>query len=499
VLNQNLTAWRSAPSGFAIELTVLGWLAEAIGCSGLAGTFTSGGSLGNLMALAMARESRAPANEGGVQPGVVYASEQVHMSIPKAVAMLGLGRANLRLIAVDKNMRIDMPALKAAIAGDREAGLRGIAVIGSAGTIMSGAIDPLAELAAVARQHDLWFHVDGAYGAAAALAAPEKFVGICEADSISLDAHKWLYQPLDCSVLLYRVAAAARRAFAYSAEYLKTTSYHPVEGFAFFDQTIELSRRFRALKLWLSLRYHGLAAFREAIADNLAQARLLADLIEVEPSLELLAPVEPKSSSGECWRNTARRSAATSSTTTDDGSPKRSASNTPCGNSPPAKPEMTGSPCPTRCGFSRWGGSGTRTPTTAASRLRSASAAERSCTATGNQPRIEDKPPRVSTSARRRSAITAQSNPPAPESGPHTQSLPPAQVPGGSSASTPAAKRSLKTSGVRQSSARRIDHATCPNLNANGGVLTRRLHRRKPRESSVRRRCALLRLLVSTL
>jgi aromatic-L-amino-acid/L-tryptophan decarboxylase len=292
VLNQNLTAWRSAPAAVAIERTVLKWLAEAIGCDDFVGTFTSGGSLGNLMGLAMARESRASANEEGAQAGVIYASEEVHMSIPKAVAILGLGRANLRLIPVDADMRIVVPALEAAIVRDREAGSRVIALVGSAGTIMSGAVDPLAELADVARRHDLWFHVDGAYGAAAALAQPEKFVGMSEADSISLDAHKWLYQPLDCSVLLYRDADIARRTFAYSAEYVKTASDDPIEGFAFFDQTIELSRRFRALKLWLALRYHGLAAFRAAIAENIEQARLLAELIEAEPSLELLAPVE---------------------------------------------------------------------------------------------------------------------------------------------------------------------------------------------------------------
>jgi aromatic-L-amino-acid decarboxylase len=293
VLNQNVTAWRSAPAAVTIERSVLESLAAAIGCDGFVGTFTSGGSLGNLMALAMARESRAPANEDGAQPGaVVYASEEVHMSIPKAVALLGLGRASLRLIPVDENMRIQVPALETAIARDREAGRRGIALVGSAGTIMSGAIDPLAELADIARRNELWFHVDGAYGAAAALAQPEKFVGMSRADSISLDAHKWLYQPLDCSVLLYRDEDAARHAFAYSAEYVKTASDDPIAGFAFFDQTIELSRRFRALKLWLSLRYHGLTAFRAAIAENIEQAKLLAKLIDAEPSLELLAPVE---------------------------------------------------------------------------------------------------------------------------------------------------------------------------------------------------------------
>jgi len=292
VLNQNVTAWRSAPAAVAVERAVVAWLGEVIGCSGFAGTFTSGGSLGNLMALAMARETRAPANEAGAQPGAVYASDEVHMSIPKAVATLGLGRANLRLIPTDANFRIDVSALEAAIARDREAGMRRIALIGSAGTVMTGAVDPLATLADVARRNDLWFHVDGAYGAPAAIAAPEKFAGIAEADSVSLDAHKWLYQPLDCSILLVRDVEVARRAFSYSAEYVQTTTADPIEGFTFFDQTIELSRRFRALKLWLSIRYHGLAAFRDAIAENLAQAQALAGLIEADPSLELLAPVE---------------------------------------------------------------------------------------------------------------------------------------------------------------------------------------------------------------
>jgi glutamate/tyrosine decarboxylase-like PLP-dependent enzyme len=115
---------------------------------------------------------------------------------------------------------------------------------------------------------------------------------LARADSISLDAHKWLYQPLDCSILLYRDAERARKAFSYSAEYVNTASADPIESFAFFDHTIELSRRFRALKVWISLRYHGMAAFREAIAGNLCQARLLAQLIDSQPTLELLAPVE---------------------------------------------------------------------------------------------------------------------------------------------------------------------------------------------------------------
>jgi aromatic-L-amino-acid decarboxylase len=302
VLNQNVTAWRSAPSAVAVERTVVGWLAEAVGCRGFSGSLTSGGSLANLMALAMARETRHPANDDGAQAGVVYASEEVHMSIPKALALLGLGRSNLRLIQTDDCFRMDIEALDDAIASDRRAGRRQIAIVASAGTITTGAVDPLSALAEIARNNDLWLHVDGAYGAPAAMADPERFRGLSEADSISLDAHKWLYQPLDCSLLLYRDAEAARTTFAYTGDYARTLSDDPVEGFAFFEESIELSRRFRALKLWLSLRYHGTAAFRAAIAENLRQAQLLAKLIDKQPSLELLAPVEL---SAVCfrWRN----------------------------------------------------------------------------------------------------------------------------------------------------------------------------------------------------
>ena len=154
------------------------------------------------MGLAMAREAKAPANEQGAQACVVYASEEVHMSVPKALALLGVGRANLRLVAVDDHFRMRTDALQAAISEDRRAGKRAIAIVASAGTINTGAIDPLGEIAAIARSNDLWLHVDGAYGALAALAVPERLEGLALADSISVDVHKWLYQPLDCSAVL---------------------------------------------------------------------------------------------------------------------------------------------------------------------------------------------------------------------------------------------------------------------------------------------------------
>ncbi|MGZ4816889.1 MAG: pyridoxal phosphate-dependent decarboxylase family protein, partial [Terriglobales bacterium] len=298
VINNNQTAWRSSPAGVAIEQTVVSWIASAIGCKGFRGSLCGGGSAANLMGLTMAREAKLPANETGAQPGIVYASTEVHMAVPKALAMLGIGRQNLRSIPVDKDFRMDVNALRQAIEGDRKAGKRAIAVVASAGTVNSGAIDDLAAIAQVAHEHDLWFHIDGAYGALAALAAPEKFRGIEQADSLSLDPHKWLYQPLDCGMVLYRDAEIARKTFAYSGDYTKVLSADPIESFAFFEESMELSRRFRALKLWFSIRYHGLSAFRAAIQNDLDHAQLLAQLIKHETKLELLCPV---TLSAVCW------------------------------------------------------------------------------------------------------------------------------------------------------------------------------------------------------
>jgi aromatic-L-amino-acid/L-tryptophan decarboxylase len=301
ILNQNVTAWRSGPAAVVIEQTVVGWLAQAIGCPEFRGHLTGGGSSANLMGLAMARESTAPANEKGIIPGgIVYASEEIHMSIPKSVALLGIGRDNLRLIATDATFRMIPEALEARILHDKAAGKTPVAVVASAGTVSTGAIDPLRQIAQIAQRHGAWFHIDGAYGALAAMADRGKFDGMELADSISLDPHKWLYQPLDCGCLLYRSPEAAQKTFSHSGEYARSLTADPVEGFVFFEESMELSRRFRALKLWLSLRYHGVAAFRQSIAKDLAQARRLADAIQKEPQLELLAPVEL---SAVCFRH----------------------------------------------------------------------------------------------------------------------------------------------------------------------------------------------------
>jgi aromatic-L-amino-acid/L-tryptophan decarboxylase len=291
-LNQNVTSWRSAPAAVSVERAVMGWLAEAVGCAGFQGSLCGGGSSANLMALAMAREAKAPANETGAQPScVVYASEQVHMSIPKAIALLGIGRKNLRLVPADDNYQMRMDALEAAIADDRKAGLTPIAIVATAGTVNTGSIDPLREIAEIARREELWLHVDGAFGGLAAMAVPEKFQGLSSADSLSLDAHKWLYQPLDCGCLLYRDRQVAREAFSHSGDYVKVFNEGPTESFVFFDESMELSRRFRALKLWMSLQYHGRRAFRDAIARDLSHAQMLAHAVQSHPDLELLAPV----------------------------------------------------------------------------------------------------------------------------------------------------------------------------------------------------------------
>lgn len=291
VLNQNVGAWRSAPAATVIERVVVGWLAEAVGCAGYAGSLCGRGSAANLMALAMAREAKLPANEAGVRPCTVYASEQVHMSVPKAIALLGIGRSHLRLIAVDSDLRMRTDALEAAIAADRKAGHSPIAIVATAGTVNIGAIDPLPEIADIAEREGLWMHIDGAYGGLAALAAPDKFHGLDRADSLSVDAHKWLYQPIECGCLLYRDRNIARRTFSNTDDYVRVLNEDPTEGFAFFEESMELSRRFRALKLWLSLQYHGRQAFREAIAQDLRHAQLLARDIQAQAALELMAPV----------------------------------------------------------------------------------------------------------------------------------------------------------------------------------------------------------------
>ncbi|MET7806068.1 pyridoxal phosphate-dependent decarboxylase family protein [Micromonospora chersina] len=299
-LNPNLTAWRSAPAPTELEHVAIDWIKEALGCDRAAGgLFTSGGSMANFTALAAARHRHcgdAVATHGAAAhpaPLRIYASTETHHSIHKAAALLGIGRANVREIPVDDRFRMDLNALARAIEEDRAAGAEPFCVVANAGTVVTGAVDPLAEIAAVARRYGLWMHVDACYGGFARLAPSARplFEGLSEADSIALDPHKWLYLPADCGCLIYRDPEAARAAFSLDADYTRVMQTEPAEAFAFWDYGPDLSRRFRALKVWMALAHAGSRAVGDAIEGNLDCARHLAQLVDASADFELLAPV----------------------------------------------------------------------------------------------------------------------------------------------------------------------------------------------------------------
>jgi len=299
-VNPSVTSWRSAPAATQVERTVVRWLGSLIGYDENAhGLLTSGGSMANLTALLMAHRVKAGSTisqTGLLNFGarmMIYASDQVHFSIVKAADILGLGKESVRLLPADKNFCMDAKTLRAAVQNDLEAGLRPFCVVASAGTAATGAIDPLTDIADVASEFNLWFHIDGAYGAPAAMIDKrrEMFAGLERADTVSLDPHKWLYTPVDCGCLLYRDAAAARQAFVTEADYVKVHEEAETESFAFWDYGIELSRRFRALKIWLTLKYYGARRLAAAIADDITTAEYMAEQVESATDFELLAPV----------------------------------------------------------------------------------------------------------------------------------------------------------------------------------------------------------------
>jgi aromatic-L-amino-acid decarboxylase len=301
-LNQNVTSWRSSPAATEVERAVVRWLAELVGYASEAfGLLTSGGSMANLTALLAAHRTHAPADtpRRGLsalkRPMTVYASAEVHLSIPKAADILGLGREHVRAVEVDEKFRLDVRALRERIKADLRAGeVQPFCIVASAGTVNTGAVDPLEEIARVALEYGLWFHVDGAYGALAAMDRERRalFRGIDRADSLSLDAHKWLYAPVDCGCLLFREAAGAHAAFASTeADYIKVHESEERESFAFWDYGIELSRRFRALKVWMMLRYYGSRRLSGAIAHDNSLAEYMGELVRAAEDFELLAPV----------------------------------------------------------------------------------------------------------------------------------------------------------------------------------------------------------------
>jgi len=301
-LNSTVTSWRSGPAATEVERLVVRWLGSLIHYGeNTQGLLTSGGSMANLLAILIAHRAGAegdPAREGlwtNRRPMLIYASDQVHMSIPKAADVLGIGRNQVRMIETDGHFRMSTQALQQAIERDIKEGLEPFCIVGSAGTTNTGAVDRLSELAAVAEHFGLWYHIDGAYGAPAVMDPAKRslFKGIERANSVSLDPHKWLYAPVDCGCLLFRDATAVRAAFAANeADYIKVHEQDDQESFAFWDYGIELSRRFRALKVWFTLKYYGARRLAEAISDDNALAQYLAQSIQASEDFELLAPVE---------------------------------------------------------------------------------------------------------------------------------------------------------------------------------------------------------------
>jgi aromatic-L-amino-acid decarboxylase len=301
-LNSNVTSWRSAPAATEVEQIVLRWLGSMIGYKEDArGLLTSGGSMANLNALFIAHRVKAKdeTSRKGLwnagKPMTVYASEQVHLSIPKAADVLGLGRDQVRLLKTDERFRLDVRILREHLASDIGKGFRPFCIVASAGAVNTGAVDPLNEIAEVAKEFGLWLHVDGAYGALSALDETKRalFAGIERADSVSLDPHKWLYAPVDCGCLLFSDERCVREVFSEGeADYIKVHEQTDEESFAFWDYGIELSRRFRALKIWLMLRYYGARRVAAAISKDNALARELAERVSAAEDFELLAPVE---------------------------------------------------------------------------------------------------------------------------------------------------------------------------------------------------------------
>jgi aromatic-L-amino-acid/L-tryptophan decarboxylase len=290
-LNANLTIWRSAPAPVELERLTIDWIRQILGFPAEAGgLFVSGGSMANLAALAAARQTKQD-SLGRLR---IYASTATHFSIIKAAALLGIGRENVQHVAVDQRFRMQVDDLLAKINADLKAGYVPFCVVGNAGTVDTGAIDPLREIRDVADRFQLWMHVDGSYGAFAILAqsARKLFAGMEQADSIALDPHKWLYLPVDVGCVIYRDPEVARAAFAHEAEYTRMFGEKADEAFVCWDYGPELSRRFRALKVWMLLKGVGLDRLSDAIENNLACARHLESTVQTSDDFEMVAPVE---------------------------------------------------------------------------------------------------------------------------------------------------------------------------------------------------------------
>jgi glutamate/tyrosine decarboxylase-like PLP-dependent enzyme len=299
-VNPNVGSWLVAPMGTEIETQTIRWIAEMIGyptdCGGL---LVSGGNMGNFVGFLAARKAKATwdvRTSGMVGKNSrqmrVYTSSETHNWIHKATDMFGLGTDAIRWIPVDEQLRMDTSALRSQIQTDIVSGDLPFLVIGTAGTVSTGAVDPLPEIAAICREYGLWFHVDGAYGGFAAVllndsreTVPKELRGISEADSIAVDPHKWLYAPLEAGCALVRRPETLRTAFSYRPPYFHFAD-HAEPTIDYHEYGPQNSRGFRALKVWLALRQAGREGYASMISDDIQLAKELYRIVETQPELQ---------------------------------------------------------------------------------------------------------------------------------------------------------------------------------------------------------------------
>lgn len=302
------SAMNSASLGFDeaastyVELQLLSWLRTLLGFDDDedgSGLLVSGGSMANLVGLAVARTHKAPydVRHGGIDAAaqrlMFYASTETHSSVRKAIELLGIGNESLSLIDVDDEFRIDVGQLRERIREDRAANRLPAAIVANAGTVNTGAIDPLVELAEIAALEDLWLHVDGAFGACAALTPNSRHLvaGLERADSVAFDLHKWLYVQYDCGCVLVRGGRPHRETFSVTPAYLRAFEQGLASGPRNFSEYgVQLSRSFKALRAWMALMTEGTDRYGEQIEQNIRQARYLSDRVDAEPHLQRLAP-----------------------------------------------------------------------------------------------------------------------------------------------------------------------------------------------------------------
>jgi glutamate/tyrosine decarboxylase-like PLP-dependent enzyme len=288
--------WLAASGPGAVELQTIDLLRQACGFpAGAGGLFVSGGSMANLSALATARAVKLGGPDANA---MIYLSDQAHSSVAKGLRVLGFAGAQVRSIPVDDGLRLDAKALEKAVVYDRLHGKKPFCVVASAGTTNTGAVDPLEDIATICRKHDMWLHVDGAYGAAAALTnrGRDAMRGLELADSIALDPHKWLFQPFEIGCVLVRDMRHLRQAFAVhpedNASYLADVGRMAEREVVFYEHGVQLTRSFRALKLWMSLRIFGLEAFRATIDRGIALAEEAEQMLRGDPRWEIVTPAQ---------------------------------------------------------------------------------------------------------------------------------------------------------------------------------------------------------------